>query len=250
MHVTVDVVGEGERELAVDADATYADVVREAGFHPQEASVLVDGSPVPEDATVDAERVRLLRLIKGGDGSATGSDGDGGTTAPSDADAASDPGARADLEFTLPNAGPGPDPFTLTDCEADLAVLLFHRHYLCGNCRKQVTAVTERYGEFAERDVEVVSILPATEAKAAEWADDHGVSYPLVADPEKAVAEQYDQPVKWGIVGRTFELLGRMPQVAVIDLRREPELLWIYGGKSPVDRPEVDDLLAEVDKFR
>ena len=66
MDVTVEVVGGEELACTVDDDATYADLVRKAGFHPQEASVLVDGSPVPGDREVDAERVTLLRLIKGG----------------------------------------------------------------------------------------------------------------------------------------------------------------------------------------
>jgi len=66
MDVTVDVVGEGTEEHSLAADATYADLIRAAGYHPQEASVLVDGSPVPGDRTVDADRVQLLRLIQGG----------------------------------------------------------------------------------------------------------------------------------------------------------------------------------------
>ncbi|SMO47658.1 ubiquitin-like small modifier protein SAMP2 [Halorubrum cibi] len=66
MDVTVDVVGGEERECVLEDDATYADLIRAAGFHPQEASVLVDGSPVPGDRPVDADRVRLLRLIQGG----------------------------------------------------------------------------------------------------------------------------------------------------------------------------------------
>lgn len=66
MHVTVEVVGDEERDCDLAADATYADLIREVGYHPQEASVLVDGSPVPGDRVVDAERVTLLRLIKGG----------------------------------------------------------------------------------------------------------------------------------------------------------------------------------------
>jgi len=50
MHVTVEVVGEGRRSTtSPDDDATYADLIREAGYHPQEASALVDGSPVPGD---------------------------------------------------------------------------------------------------------------------------------------------------------------------------------------------------------
>jgi len=66
VNVTVEVVGEGTREVDLPPDATYDDLIREAGYHPQEASVLVDGAPVPGDRVVDAEDVRLLRLIKGG----------------------------------------------------------------------------------------------------------------------------------------------------------------------------------------
>jgi sulfur carrier protein len=66
MDVTVEVVGEGTAEYSLPADATYDDLIREAGYHPQEASALVDGSPVPGDRVVDAEDVRVLRLIKGG----------------------------------------------------------------------------------------------------------------------------------------------------------------------------------------
>jgi len=66
MNVTVEIVGEGTTEYDLPDDATYADLIREAGYHPQEASALVGGSPVPGDRVVDADEVRLLRLIKGG----------------------------------------------------------------------------------------------------------------------------------------------------------------------------------------
>lgn len=263
MNVIVEVVGEGEQELAVGAEATYADLIREAGYHPQEASVLVGGSPVPEDGVVDTDRVKLLRLIKGGDGSAA-SDGpttgdtadDESTTGESTADEStlgesdSDAWEGLDLDFTLPNVGAGADPFTLSDCDADLALVLIHRHYLCGNCRGQVKDVTAQYGEFVDRDTEVVSVVPTSEDKAAEWADTHDVPYPLLSDPEKSVGSQYGQPVKFGFLGRRFELLGRMPQVALLDLRREPELLWESVGRHPADRPDVEDLVDEIDKFR
>lgn len=67
MEVTVEVVGEGEETLSVDDDADYAALVRAAGYSPHEVTVLVDGSPVPEDAPVTESRVKVLRLIKGGD---------------------------------------------------------------------------------------------------------------------------------------------------------------------------------------
>lgn len=68
MQVTVEVVGEEVRELSIPDDADYAALVREVGYSPHEVTVLVDSTPVPEDAPVAASRVQVLRLIKGGAG--------------------------------------------------------------------------------------------------------------------------------------------------------------------------------------
>jgi sulfur carrier protein len=66
MRVTVSVVGADTHELDVDERATYADLVAPLDYSTHEVSVLVDGRPVPEDATVDADHVEILRLVKGG----------------------------------------------------------------------------------------------------------------------------------------------------------------------------------------
>ena len=66
MDVTVSVVGGDEHDCRLPTGATYADLIRAVGYHPQEASILVDGSPVPGDRVVDTDRVTLLRLIRGG----------------------------------------------------------------------------------------------------------------------------------------------------------------------------------------
>jgi sulfur carrier protein len=65
MRVTVEVVGEATREVDV-GEGTYADVLDAVGLSPHEASVLVDGRPVPEDQSVEASAVTVLRLVKGG----------------------------------------------------------------------------------------------------------------------------------------------------------------------------------------
>ncbi|MFC3477783.1 ubiquitin-like small modifier protein SAMP2 [Halobacterium litoreum] len=65
MRVTVEVVGEDTHEFDVD-DETYADLLAKVDLSPHEVSVMVDGTPVPEDQPVDAEHVRVLRLIRGG----------------------------------------------------------------------------------------------------------------------------------------------------------------------------------------
>jgi sulfur carrier protein len=68
MEVTVTVAGEDTRAVDVDSDATYGDLVTAVGLNPHEASVLVDGRPVPADQPVEGEveAVTVLRLIRGG----------------------------------------------------------------------------------------------------------------------------------------------------------------------------------------
>ncbi len=157
--------------------------------------------------------------------------------------------AGIDADFTLPNGGPGPDPITLSGLDADLAVVLFHRDYLCGNCRRQAATVAARHDEFRERGVAVVSVLPEPAARAAAWADRRDAPHPVLADPESEVAERYGQPTAFGAVGSRLDLLGRMPLAALVDLRDRTEVLWTHAGETPGDRPTVDDLLAEAGKF-
>ena len=65
MNVTVSVAGGEDHEVVLDG-ATYGDLLAAVDLSPQEAAVLVDGRPVPEDAPVEADRVEVLRLIQGG----------------------------------------------------------------------------------------------------------------------------------------------------------------------------------------
>ncbi len=65
MRVTLEVVGGDSHEFEV-TDETYADLLAEVDLSPHEVSVMVDGRPVPEDQPVDAEHVRVLRVVQGG----------------------------------------------------------------------------------------------------------------------------------------------------------------------------------------
>lgn len=65
MDVTVDVVGGQTHEMTVTTE-TYADLLDPLGLSPHEVAILVDGQPVPEDQRVDTDKIRVLRMIKGG----------------------------------------------------------------------------------------------------------------------------------------------------------------------------------------
>ncbi|RRJ28569.1 ubiquitin-like small modifier protein SAMP2 [Halocatena pleomorpha] len=66
MRVTAEIMGSETQELELRANATYGDLLGAVGLSPHEATVLVDGRPVPNDGAIDTEHVRVLRLIKGG----------------------------------------------------------------------------------------------------------------------------------------------------------------------------------------
>ena len=158
-------------------------------------------------------------------------------------------------DFELPNVGAGPDPFSLAaaaaDPDTDAVVLLFQRDYHCGNCRDQVRAVAERYDEFAALNASVVSILPEPVERAREWQSSYDLPFALLADSATEVSDAYDQPVRFGVLGSLHDLVGRMPVAMVLDVRSgEPVVAYTYEGRMPADRPEIDDLLAEIDALR
>lgn len=155
--------------------------------------------------------------------------------------------------FERPNVAAGPDPFSLSALPEDVsfAVLFFQRDHYCTNCRKQVQRVDARLEEFRDRDARPVSIVPEPADRVADWQAEYDLSFPLLADADAEVGGAYDQPVRFGVLGRFSDFLGRMPVVVVVDLRGdEPEAVYAYRGSSTFDRPDVDDVLAELDDLR
>lgn len=156
-------------------------------------------------------------------------------------------------DISLPNVAVGPDPFTLSELPAEVpfAVLFFQRDHYCTNCRKQVQALADRIGEFRDRGAEVVSIVPEPTERVASWQESYDLPYPLLADPGAEAGEAYDQPVRFGFLGRFSDFFGRMPEVVIVDRRgAAPEIAYTHKGSSTFDRPDIDELLAELDALR
>lgn len=65
MRVTVSVAGAKTRDVEFDGE-TYADLLEAVGLSRHEATVLVDGTPVPEDQVVAASSATVLPLVRGG----------------------------------------------------------------------------------------------------------------------------------------------------------------------------------------
>lgn len=157
------------------------------------------------------------------------------------------------VEFSLPNVGSGPDPFSIDalDERYGFLAIFFQRDHYCTNCRSQVQDLADRINEFHDRDCEVVSIVPEPTERVEEWQLQYELPYPLLADPEAKVGEAYDQPVRFGFLGDLSDFLGRMPELVIVDRRGgASEVVYTHRGRSTFDRPEIDEVLAELDAVR
>ena len=65
MEVTVRIPTDRTEQLTIEEE-TYGGLLERVGLSPQEATVLVEGTPVALDQHVEAEEVTVLRLIAGG----------------------------------------------------------------------------------------------------------------------------------------------------------------------------------------
>jgi peroxiredoxin Q/BCP len=156
-------------------------------------------------------------------------------------------------DFELPNVAAGPDPLSLSHLAetSEFVLLLLQRDYHCGNCRKQVQVFADWYDEFRDRDTEVVSIVPEPRDRVQSWQDEYDLPYPLLADPETSVGGEYDQPVRFGPLGKFSDLLGRMPKAVLLDCRDgKPTIVYTHEGSSTWDRPELQEIFGEIDAAR
>jgi len=153
-------------------------------------------------------------------------------------------------ERRIPNVGAGVDPYSLAGAfeEYGAVVLLLQRDYYCSKCRDQTKEVAERYDEFAERDAEVVVVLPESREKSEGWAEKMNLPFPLLADEDAKMGEEYGQKVRFGILGRLHDLVGRMP-VALVLTKDDGDIKVAYehNGDSYGDRPSIDELLEQVE---
>ncbi|MFC4552984.1 MULTISPECIES: peroxiredoxin family protein [Halorussus] len=200
----------------------------------------------------------MLRLIKGGSESRSASPA-GATDSEDDERSDSDIWTGdwrlgvSEIDFELPNAGTGADPLALSDLAADprndAVVLFLLRDYRSKSCRAQVEDVADRYGEFRDRDAAAVAVLPEPCERAEKWQKKYHLPFGLVADEDKTVGEHYGQPTRWGKLGGLHDLLGRLPAAAILDARGELDVWAVHRGDGPDDRPEVDEVLAMVDRL-
>ena len=93
------------------------------------------------------------------------------------------------------------------------------------------------YQDFQGRDTEILALAVHDVAGAQRVAQVTGATYPILADPDHAVADAYG----------VYNLLGdgvATPAVFIVD--QTGQIVWSYVGRSASDRPNVKTILENL----
>jgi peroxiredoxin Q/BCP len=92
-------------------------------------------------------------------------------------------------DFTLPGTG-GRD-YTLSSYRGAPVVLIFYPGDRTPVCTVQLRSYTTDYAEFDELGATILGISPQDVESHESFSAEEGFAFPLLADTEKSVAEQY-----------------------------------------------------------
>ena len=104
-------------------------------------------------------------------------------------------------EFTLPDADG--KPVSLADYRGQRLVLYVYPAALTPGCTKQACDFRDSLDSLAAAGLAVVGLSPDKPAKLAKFRDAEGLTFPLLADPDKTVLESYGAYGEKQLYGKT-----------------------------------------------
>lgn len=150
----------------------------------------------------------------------------------------------------MPNVGePAPDfegvtqsgePIRLSDYRGKKVALYFYPKDETPGCTKQACNLRDEYAHLRSDGISVIGVSGDDVKSHKEFAEKYDLPFPLVADPDRAILEQYGVWGKRKLYGRTF--LGTSRTTFLID---EDGVI-----RDVIRRPKVADHAAEIaDRF-
>jgi thioredoxin-dependent peroxiredoxin len=105
-------------------------------------------------------------------------------------------------DFTLPDQHG--DEVNLSDLKGKPVVLYFYPKADTPGCTVQACGVRDHRADYEKAGAVVLGVSPDTVKKVAKFDDKYGLSFPLLADEDHAVAEAYGVWVEKSMYGRTY----------------------------------------------
>ncbi|MDE3188951.1 MAG: AhpC/TSA family protein [Acidobacteriota bacterium] len=137
-------------------------------------------------------------------------------------------------------------------------VIKFFRGRWCPYCMTELEAWRDLYGQIREHGALMVAIGPQTERQSDFMASQHGIPFPVLTDPDNALAEQfrlvytvpaylreYYLSILVNIPFVNGETSWRLPLPATYVINREGRVVFAEAHADFRVRPEPEDALAE-----
>ena len=126
----------------------------------------------------------------------------------------------------------------LSELRGKPVVLYFYPKDDTPGCTAQACGIRDAYGEFEQQGAVVLGVSPDDERSHGKFRDKYGLPFPLLADTDHRVAEQYGV---WGekkYMGRTY--LGVKRWTFVID--EDGNVKKVFPDVKPAEH--ADNVLA------
>lgn len=140
-----------------------------------------------------------------------------------------------------PTAGDKAPAFTLEDqtgtkvrlsgFKGRKVLVFFYPKANTGGCTAQACGLRDIAGDIG--DTAIVGISPDLPAKQASWDEKHGLGFPLLSDPDHAVADAYGVWGEKSLYGKKY--FGIIRSAFLIDEKGKIEQAW--PKISPKDTP-------------
>jgi thioredoxin-dependent peroxiredoxin len=105
-------------------------------------------------------------------------------------------------DFTLPDQNG--DPITLSKLRGKTVVLYFYPKADTPGCTTQACGVRDHRPDYEQADAVVLGVSPDPVKDVAKFDQKYGLGFPLLADQNHEVAEQYGVWVEKSMAGRSY----------------------------------------------
>jgi thioredoxin-dependent peroxiredoxin len=149
------------------------------------------------------------------------------------------PGDRAPA-FSLPDQQG--NSVNLADFKGKKVLLFFYPKALTSGCTKQACSVRDARSELADLGVAALGISPDPTALQQKFDAKHSLGYPLLSDPDHAVAEAYGVWGEKSMYGKKY--LGIIRSAFLIDENSAIVQAW-YKVSPEQTVPKAREALAK-----
>jgi peroxiredoxin Q/BCP len=116
-------------------------------------------------------------------------------------------------DFTLPDQNE--EPVSLSALRGKQVVLYFYPKADTPGCTTQACGVRDHEADYERAGAVVLGVSPDPVKRIAKFADKYGLAFPLLADEDHSVAEEYGVWVEKSMYGRKY--MGNERTTFVID---------------------------------